>query len=178
MKRALAVLFVLGAAGCGTFRAGEAMVAQSGAIRVRLVRYYHNMAFDYIGYKYDIECTSPFTDRRWINLDTSTEYADYNDNSAPALAARVRTRLTITADDVVIWTGLWSIVFGFEGCREVKRWWPPSDMFEGFPESLRFRDVHADRGGAISFIVGTAHGGEWRATSSDRGAHWHYERMK
>ena len=174
VRRALTLL-LLGATGCGTFRAGEATIAQSKAIRVRLVRYYENVPFDYTGYKYDVECIAPSARLR---LGTSTEFADYNDNSPRSLAERLRTRVTITDDDVAIWVEQWSIAFAFDGCSKVTKWWAPPDVFDVPGETIRIRDLHAGAGGAISFVVESDRGHALRVTSSDRGARWHQERMK
>jgi len=174
VRRALTLL-LLGAMGCGTFRAGEATIAQSKAIRVRLVRYYENVPFDYTGYKYDIECVAPSARTR---LGTSTEFANYNDNSPRRLAERLRRRVTITDDDVAIWVEQGSIAFAFDGCSKVTSWWPPRDAFDVPVETIRVRDLHVDAGGAISFVVESDRGHALRVTSSDRGAHWHQERMK
>jgi len=175
VRRALALLLI-GAAGCGTFRAGEATIAQSKAIQVRLVRYYKNVLFDYTGYKYDVECIAPSAR---ITLDTSTEYADYNDNSPQRIAERLRTRITITPDDAVIWVKRWSVAFAFDGCSDVREWWAPQDVFDIPRETIHLvRDLHVGAGGAISFIAESDRGHALLVTSSDRGAHWHQERMK
>jgi hypothetical protein len=175
VRRALAVLLLLGATGCGTFRAGEATIAQSKAIRVRLVRYYENVPFDYTGYKYDVECIAPSAR---ITLGTSTEFANYNDNSPRRLAERLRTRVTITGDDVAIWVEQGSIAFAFDGCGTVRDWRAPQDVFDLPGETIRVRDLHAGADGAISFVVESDRGHALRVTSSDAGEHWHQERMK
>ena len=174
MRRALALL-LLGATGCGTFHAGEATIAQSAAVRVRLVRYYERMPLDYTGYKYDIECIAPSAR---ITLGTSKEFANYNDNSPRSLAERLRRRITITAGDVVIWVEQSSIVFAFDGCSKVVGWRAPQDVFDAPGETIRIRDVDVGAGGAISFVVESDRGHALRVTSSDSGAHWHQERMK
>lgn len=167
MKRALAAALLL-AAGCGTFRAGEATIAESKAIRVKLVRYYERTLLDYTGYKYDVQCITP---AGATTLGTSTEFANYNDNSPRALAERLRHRVTITPDGVVIWIDSPYILFAFDGCRNQAHWWPPDEM-----RGVHYRDVQASAGGVASFVAEGQGGTGLRVTRE--GKSWRQERMK
>ena len=164
MKGALAAVLLL--VGCGTFRAGEATIAESKAVRVKLVRYYERMPLDYTGYKYDVVCNDQKLGMR------STEFADYNDNSPQAMAARLRQRrITITPDDVVIWIEPSYILFAFDRCRQQVPWWPPAEMRE-----VHYRSVEAHANGAVSFIAEGQGGAAVRVTREGKG--WRQEPMK
>ena len=141
MRRAGLAFLILGSLlSCGTssHKLDEAVLYEGPQFKLKVVRYYENLPFHFVGEVYRVQCSSAATadsrghttqDPGWVTLAAG---AALGSKSAAELVERERSHLRRIDDVTLVWIGS-GLLVSFDACAEIRRWYPwelPSELID------------------------------------------------
>ena len=185
MRRAgLAALVLVWLIACGTStkRLDEASLYKGPQFELKVVRYFENYPFHFVGEVFRVQCGSARTagspghatqDPGWVTLAAGTAIGS---KSAAELVERERTHFRKIDDQTLIWIGS-GLKVSFDACGSIQSWYPwdlPSELIEPAEKSpyckpagtvdcrqddfagdreARFDEILVEPAGTVSFLV-------------------------
>lgn len=129
----IAILMSLFLIACttSTEKLDEAFIYEGPQFKLKLVRYYENLPFHYVGEVFNVQCSSAHTagspgnkrqDPGWVTLGNGGAIGS---NSAQELAERERNNYFIFDERTLAWTGT-GVNVSFDACGSFRSWHPVS----------------------------------------------------
>jgi hypothetical protein len=122
----------------GTRQLDEAVFYDGPEFKLKLVRYYENLPFHYVGEVYRVHCASARTaqspahatqESGWVTIGNGGAIGS---KSAAELVEGVRAAYLIIDERTLLWTGN-GVQVSFDACGEFQSWYPtalPAEMID------------------------------------------------
>jgi len=139
-RRGLAAVASLWLVACSasTKKLDEAILYEGPQFKLKVVRYYENLPFHFVGEVFSVQCGSAHTagspghsrqDPGWVSLAAG---AAIGSKSAAELVERERRHFRSIDDQTLVWIGS-GVQVSFDACGEIRSWYPwelPSELIE------------------------------------------------
>ena len=124
------------ACSASTKKLDEAILYEGPQFKLKVVRYYENLPFHFVGQVFSVQCGSARTasspghttqDPGWVTLAAG---AALGSKSAAELLERERLHFRPIDDQTLVWIGS-GIQVSFDACGEIRSWYPwylPSEL--------------------------------------------------
>jgi hypothetical protein len=129
---------VLASCGGGTRKLDEAVFYDGPQFKLKLVRYYENLPFHYVGEVYRVQCGSAQTaqspahttqDAGWVTIGNGGAIGS---KSAVELVEGVRDAYRVLDERTLVWAGN-GFQVSFDACGQFQSWYPttlPAEMID------------------------------------------------
>ena len=136
--RLLLLATVLASCGGGTRKLDEVVFHDGPEFKLKLVRYYENLPFHYVGEVFRVHCGSAATaqspahatqDAGWVTIGNGGAIGS---KSAAEVVERVRNAYRVIDERTLVWTGN-GFQVSFDACGQFRSWYPaalPAEMID------------------------------------------------